>query len=85
MLEGVRGHHDQVRQLAGLDGAEVVAHAAERGRVPGGDASAKDLKGWSRHAAKNSYARGGRLPTAGQDSGEGRLQLTKLQKAKRGK
>jgi hypothetical protein len=50
------------------------------GRTPGGDASAKNLKGWAKHASKNSYARGGRLPDAGALSGEGRLEKAALYK-----
>ncbi len=49
---------------------------ASGGRV-GGDSSKENLKGWSDRAKANSYARGGRLPTAGAESGVGRLQKAK--------
>lgn len=48
---------------------------ASGGRV-GGDSSKANLDGWSARAAKNSYARGGRM-TAGAESGVGRLQKAK--------
>ncbi len=47
---------------------------ARGGKVKGGDASAGNLTKWSGRARANSYARGGRLPTAGAETGEGRLQ-----------
>jgi hypothetical protein len=47
---------------------------ARGGKVIGGDASAENLKKWSQRASHNSYARGGRLPTAGAMTGVGRLQ-----------
>jgi len=47
------------------------------GKVAGGDASAGNLKAWSARAKKNSYARGGGLPTAGAETGVGRLQKAK--------
>lgn len=50
---------------------------ARGGKVIGGEATAGNLKSWSKRASKNSYARGGRLPTAGAESGVGRLQKAK--------
>lgn len=49
---------------------------ASGGRV-GGDSSKENLKGWSGRAKSKSYARGGRLPTGGAESGVGRLQKAK--------
>lgn len=49
---------------------------ASGGRV-GGDSSKENLAKWSERAKSNSYARGGRLPTAGAESGVGRLQKAK--------
>lgn len=46
---------------------------ASGGRV-GGDSTKANLDKWSARAKANSYARGGRLPTAGAESGVGRLQ-----------
>jgi hypothetical protein len=46
---------------------------ASGGRV-GGDSTKANLDKWSARAKENSYARGGRLPTAGAESGVGRLQ-----------
>lgn len=57
----------------GPPGAPPMPMRASGGRV-GGDASKENLKGWSERAKANSYARGGRLPTAGAESGVGRLQ-----------
>lgn len=53
---------------------------ARGGKVIGGEASAGNLKKWAAHAAKNSYAAGGRLPTAGAETGVGRLQKARAKK-----
>lgn len=54
---------------------------AKGGRVLGGDASKDNLDAWSARAAKNSYAKGGRI-TAGAESGVGRLQKARSAKRK---
>lgn len=50
-----------------------VKHRAGGGGIEG-DADKGNLAKWSARASSNSYARGGRLPTAGADSGVGRKQ-----------
>ncbi len=54
-----------------------------RGGKVGGDASSGNLKGWAKRASKNSYARGGGLPTAGADTGVGRLQQAHIEKKRK--
>lgn len=56
---------------------------ARGGKVIDGDSSKGNLKEWSERAKSNSYARGGRLPTAGSMTGKARLQLAALAKGKR--
>jgi len=50
---------------------------ARGGKVMAGEATAGNIKKWSNRASQNSYARGGRLPTAGAETGVGRLQKVK--------
>jgi|GEM_PF-5471774 len=47
---------------------------ARGGKVIDGEATAGNIGKWGRRAAKNSYARGGRLPSAGAQTGVARLQ-----------
>ena len=51
---------------------------ARGGKVIPGEATSDNIKKWSNRASKNSYARGGGLPTAGAKTGEGRLQKAKM-------
>ncbi len=53
---------------------------ASGGKV-GGDSTKGNLDGWSGRAAKNSYAKGGRI-TAGAESGVGRMQKAKRARGK---
>lgn len=55
---------------------------ARGGKVIDGDSSSENLKKWGARTSKNSYARGGRLPTAGAMSGVERLQMTHKMKGK---
>ena len=48
-----------------------------RGGKVAGEATKANVKKWDKHAAANSYKRGGGLPTAGAESGVGRLQKAK--------
>jgi hypothetical protein len=58
-----------------------VPMRAKGGRVLGGDATKDNLDAWSARAAKNSYAKGGRI-SAGAESGVGRLQKARAAKRK---
>ncbi len=48
-----------------------------RGGKVAGEATKGNVKAWGKRATKNSMARGGALPTAGAESGVGRLQKAK--------
>lgn len=50
---------------------------ARGGKVIPGEATKENIKKWDKRASRNSYARGGGLPTAGAESGVGRLQKAK--------
>lgn len=54
-------------------GGRVKHRRADGGGIEG-DADKGNLAKWASRASSNSYARGGRLPTAGADSGVGRKQ-----------
>jgi hypothetical protein len=49
----------------------------------GGEATKGNIEKWSARASANSYASGGRLPTAGSFSGVARKQMTHIEKAKK--
>lgn len=61
----------------GPPGMPPMPMRARGGKVIGGEATAGNISKWSKRASKNSFARGGRLPTAGAESGVGRLQKAK--------
>jgi len=58
-------------------GGPPMPMRARGGKVIPGEATKENIKKWDNRASKNSYARGGRLPTAGAESGVGRLQKAK--------
>lgn len=56
---------------------------ATGGKVIEGDASDHNLKKWGKRTTSNSFARGGRLPTAGSMSGVERKQMTAIVRGNR--
>lgn len=60
----------------GPPGAPPMPMRARGGKVAG-EATKANIKAWDKRSDSNSYKRGGRLPTAGAESGVGRLQKAK--------
>jgi len=67
--------------MGAMPGGPPPPMRAKGGRVLGGDATKDNLDAWSARAAKNSYAKGGRI-SAGAESGVGRLQKARAAKRK---